>query len=68
MTIFDRSDRCSCGPMGLLYPIEYEYEQSRAMWCTEVAGGDFLIFLIVVSGDIGDNGLHINPVITPRGQ
>jgi hypothetical protein len=54
--------------MGLLYPIEYEYEQSRAMWCTEVAGGDFLIFLIVVSGDIGDNGLHINPVITPRGQ
>ena len=38
------------------------------MWCTEVAGGDFLIFLIVVSGDIGDNGLRINPVITLRGQ
>ena len=26
------------------------------MWCTEVAGGALLIFLIVVYGDIGDHG------------
>jgi hypothetical protein len=25
------------------------------MWCTEVAAGAFLIFSIVVSGDIGDH-------------
>jgi hypothetical protein len=26
------------------------------MWCTEVAAGAFLIFFILVSGDIGDHG------------
>ncbi len=36
------------------------------MWCTKIAGGAFLIFFIVVSGDIGDHRVHINPVITPR--
>jgi hypothetical protein len=36
---------------------EYEYEKKHeTMWCTEVAGGAFLTFSIVVSGDIADHG------------
>jgi hypothetical protein len=30
------------------------------MWCTAVAGGAFLIFRIVVSGDIGDHWSYAN--------
>jgi hypothetical protein len=36
---------------------EYEYEKKHeTMWCTEVAGGAFLTFSIVVSGNIADHG------------
>jgi hypothetical protein len=59
----------TCGPIGriaILELSEYEYEYRDAeyeyekkhetMWCTEVAGGAFLTFSIVVSGDIADHG------------
>jgi formate/nitrite transporter FocA (FNT family) len=59
----------TCGPIGriaILERSEYEYEYRDAeyeyekkhetMWCTVIAGGAFLTFSIVVSGDIGDHG------------
>ena len=55
----------TCGPIGriaILELFEYEYRDAEyekkheTMWCTEVAGGAFLTFSIVVSGDIADHG------------
>jgi hypothetical protein len=45
-----------------LFEDEYEYRDAEyekkheTMWCTEVAGGAFLTFSIVVSGNIADHG------------
>ena len=45
------------GRIAILERSEYEYEKKHeTMWCTEVAGGAFLTFSIVVSGDIADHG------------
>jgi hypothetical protein len=47
------------GRIAILGSFEHEQEQeqeARTMWCTEVAGGAFLTFSIVVSGDIADHG------------
>ena len=35
------------------------------MWCAEVAAGDFMIFLVVVSGDIGHHGRLNVRILTP---